>query len=65
MSDTVVQFVPVGSGGAARRVAVRARSGEAPGLFWMGGFRSDMAGTKAAFLDEWAAANGRGCIRFD
>lgn len=65
MSDTVVQFVPVGSGDAARRVAVRARTGEAPSLFWMGGFRSDMKGTKAAFLDEWAAANGRACIRFD
>jgi pimeloyl-ACP methyl ester carboxylesterase len=31
----------------------------------MGGFRSDMVGTKAAFLDEWAAANGRACTRFD
>jgi pimeloyl-ACP methyl ester carboxylesterase len=65
MADSDPQFVPVGSGEAARRIAVRARSGTAPGLFWLGGFRSDMAGTKAAFLDGWAAANGRACTRFD
>lgn len=65
MPDNDLQFVSAGSGDAARRIAVRARAGDAPGLFWMGGFRSDMKGTKAAFLDEWAAANGRACTRFD
>lgn len=65
MPDTAPQFLPVGRGDAARRIAVRARSGATPGLFWLGGFRSDMVGTKAAFLDEWAAANGRACTRFD
>jgi pimeloyl-ACP methyl ester carboxylesterase len=37
----------------------------APGLFWLGGFNSDMRGTKAIALDAWAAEHGRGCIRFD
>jgi pimeloyl-ACP methyl ester carboxylesterase len=39
--------------------------GQAPGLFWLGGFKSDMAGTKALALDAWAAEHGRACVRFD
>ena len=50
---------------AARRIAVRARAGAAPGLFWLGGFNSDMQGTKALALDAWAAEQGRACVRFD
>ena len=48
-----------------RAIAVRARAGQAPGLFWLGGFNSDMAGTKALALDAWAAEHGRACVRFD
>jgi pimeloyl-ACP methyl ester carboxylesterase len=58
-------FIEVGEGTAARRIAVRARQGAAPGLFWLGGFNSDMQGTKALALDEWAAGHGRACVRFD
>ena len=58
-------FIEVGKGEAVRRIAVRARSGAAPGLFWLGGFNSDMKGTKAQAIDEWAAAHGRACLRFD
>lgn len=36
-----------------------------PAIFWLGGFRSDMLGTKAEFLDQWAAANERSYLRFD
>ena len=36
-----------------------------PGLFWLGGFKSDMAGTKAEALDRWAAEHDRACTRFD
>ena len=39
--------------------------GGAPGLFWLGGFNSDMQGTKAVALDAWAAEHGRACVRFD
>ena len=35
------------------------------GVFWMSGFMSDMAGTKAETLDVWAAETGHGCTRFD
>jgi len=58
-------FIEVGEAGAARKIAVRAREGAAPGLFWLGGFNSDMKGTKALALDAWAAEHGRACVRFD
>ena len=63
-SETPVFFV-VGQGGAARNIAVRRRAGGNPGLFWLGGFKSDMQGTKALVLDDWARAHGRACVRFD
>lgn len=47
------------------RIAVRRREGAAPGAVWLGGFRSDMLGTKAEALDGWAAANGRAFLRHD
>lgn len=46
-------------------LAVAHRSGNPPGLVWLGGYRSDMAGTKAVELDRWCAAQGRACLRFD
>lgn len=58
-------FIEVGEGNGSRRIAVRARAGSSPGLIWLGGFKSDMAGTKALALDEWAAGKGRACVRFD
>jgi pimeloyl-ACP methyl ester carboxylesterase len=65
MSESILQFVDVGTGPAARRIAVRVRDGASPGLFWLGGFKSDMKGTKAEALDGWAADHSRACIRFD
>jgi pimeloyl-ACP methyl ester carboxylesterase len=58
-------FIEVGADDSARRIAVRAREGRAPGLFWLGGFNSDMRGTKALALDAWAAEHGRALVRFD
>ena len=58
-------FIEVGKQRAARRIAVRVREGSAPGLFWLGGFNSDMRGTKALALDAWAAGQNRACVRFD
>src|SRR3954469_16920011 len=65
MSESVLRSIDVGTGPAARRIAVRVRDGAAPGLFWLGGFKSDMQGTKAVALDRWAGDNGRSCLRFD
>ena len=58
-------FIEVGKDNEARGIAVRARAGGSPGLFWLGGFHSDMQGTKAVALDAWAAEQNRACVRFD
>jgi pimeloyl-ACP methyl ester carboxylesterase len=47
------------------RLAYAWRGGAAPGLVWLGGFRSDMEGTKAQAVDAWAARAGCACLRFD
>jgi pimeloyl-ACP methyl ester carboxylesterase len=65
MTDTCLKNLQIGTGSAHRSIAVRSRSGASPGLLWLGGFKSDMRGTKAAALDQWAAAHGRAMTRFD
>jgi pimeloyl-ACP methyl ester carboxylesterase len=65
INDQEPAFIEVGEGNTARRIAVRARVGASPGLIWLGGFNSDMTGTKAVALDAWAAERGRACVRFD
>ena len=47
------------------RLAWRAVEGAAPATVWLGGFRSDMTGTKAQTLAEWAFSQGRAFVRFD
>ncbi len=64
VDDVALQHIDVGSTDL-RAIAVRARSGAEPGLFWLSGFNSDMAGTKAVALDAWAAQQSRACVRFD
>ena len=46
-------------------IAWRKVEGDGPTLVWLGGFRSDMAGTKAQALADWALEKGRGYLRFD
>lgn len=63
-------FVTVGEGPLARRIAYLRReaigAGQGrPGLVWLGGFKSDMRGTKAERLDRYAAETGRAFLRFD
>jgi pimeloyl-ACP methyl ester carboxylesterase len=65
MDDFDPKFLTIGTGSTARRIAVRAQAGAPPGVFWLGGFHSDMRGTKAEALARWAAAHGRACVRFD
>lgn len=64
-SQTVLKSLTFGAGPDQRMIAVRQRDGASPGLFWMGGFKSDMKGTKAEALDQWAATHGRACTRYD
>ena len=48
-----------------RRIAYRRTAGRGPGVVFLGGFRSDMTGTKAQFLEAWARARGQAYLRFD
>ena len=64
-TDQEPAFIEVGEADGRRRIAVRARAGRPPGLLWLGGFNSDMTGTKALALDAWAAEHDRACVRFD
>ena len=48
-----------------REIAYHQSKGAAPGVVFLGGFRSDMTGTKALYLQDWAARTGRGFLRFD
>ena len=65
MDESTLEMVPIGNGDGAREVAVSHRLGGKPGLFWLGGFRSDMEGSKASAVDAFAARRGLACTRFD
>jgi pimeloyl-ACP methyl ester carboxylesterase len=65
MSRARLKHLTVGAGDDGRDIAVLRRNGKAPGIFWLGGFRSDMLGSKAEALDLWAEAQARAATRFD
>jgi pimeloyl-ACP methyl ester carboxylesterase len=46
-------------------IAYHRRDGRAPGVVFLGGFMSDMNGTKAASLDAFCRARGQAFLRFD
>ena len=48
-----------------RRIAYHLTGGKGPTVVFLGGFRSDMEGTKAVYLDSWCREHGRGFLRFD
>lgn len=66
-APTPIEWLEIGAGADRRAIAVRHRSsaGRAPGLLWLGGYRSDMDGTKAIELDRLAGERGMACTRFD
>ena len=69
MTDREPQFLDVATGGdGAQRIAYIAdppATASGIGLFWMPGYKSDMASTKASALAAFAHAKGYGCTRFD
>lgn len=65
MTNTpAIRFLERPDGEQIAYVRRKGHSGKA-GLVWLGGFKSDMDGTKALALDAWAAATGRSFLRFD
>ncbi len=65
MGEPVMEMVPVGNSDKTRDIAILRREGASPGLFWLGGFRSDMTGKKAVAMDAFAARRGLAATRFD
>jgi pimeloyl-ACP methyl ester carboxylesterase len=61
MPDTQAEFLDVD--GTA--IAFRRQPGTQPGIVWLGGYKSDMLGTKAGTLAAWAARDGRAFLRHD
>jgi pimeloyl-ACP methyl ester carboxylesterase len=58
----MTDFLDTASG---RRIAYHATPGSQPTLVFLGGFKSDMDGTKAVHLEAWAKAQGRAFLRLD
>lgn len=59
---TIPAFLETKSG---RRLAYHRTEGAGPCIVFLGGLKSDMMGTKAVFLEDWARRNGRAFLRFD
>lgn len=68
MTDEQPQTIIVGTGQASRPISYlsdKPSKADAASLFWLSGFMSDMASTKASALADFARQNGLGCTRFD
>lgn len=48
-----------------RRLAYHRTLGQGPWIVFLGGLKSDMEGTKALHLEQWARREGRAFLRFD
>lgn len=48
-----------------RRLAFHKVDGKGPTVVFLGGFKSDMSGTKAMALQDWAEDRGQAFVRFD
>ncbi len=51
--------------GTIGHLAYRRQAGRGPGVVFLGGFNSDMTGSKAEYLAAWCAARGQAFLRFD
>ncbi|MBU0557475.1 MAG: alpha/beta hydrolase [Alphaproteobacteria bacterium] len=61
-ATTPPSFTPNAAG---LRLAFRYRPGNGPTIVFLPGYMSDMMGSKAIALDDWAAAQGRAMLRLD
>lgn len=60
MSDIQYHALPEG-----RRIAYRFNPGAGPALVFLPGYKSDMAGSKACAVYDWARERGRACLLLD
>lgn len=59
---TDIQYLETPQG---RRLAYHRIEGAGPWVVFLGGLKSDMDGTKAIYLQDWARRTGRAFLRFD
>ncbi len=60
MTETQFHALPDG-----RRIAFRFTPGDGPALVFLPGYMSDMTGSKACAVFDWAASQGRACLLLD
>jgi len=53
------------TGPRGQKLAFSKSEGTGPTVVFLGGFMSDMTGSKAVFLEDWAKARGYAFLRFD
>jgi len=61
MNASPPQFLAVNG----TNIALLHREGREPGIVWLGGYYSDMRGSKAEWLDQWTAEKGLAFLRHD
>lgn len=61
MTTSPPQFIDVDG----TSIALRHLTGHEPGIVWLGGYRSDMLGTKAEWLERYASDKGVAFLRHD
>ncbi|MGR3637014.1 MAG: alpha/beta fold hydrolase [Shimia sp.] len=59
---SITQFLDTPQG---RRIAYHKSGQSGPTVVFLGGLKSDMEGTKAVHLEDWAKARGQSFLRFD
>jgi pimeloyl-ACP methyl ester carboxylesterase len=55
----------MGVGPDKRRIALLVDEGASPSVLWLGGFKSEMTGSKAEAVAAWGRTHGRHIVRFD
>ena len=65
MNESVEKKPETLSRGGGATIAYRRLPGKSPGVMFLGGFNSDMQGTKAVELERYCRAAGRAFVRFD
>jgi len=59
------EFIDVKTNNYPRKIALLKQKGNSASLFWLGGYKSDMQGSKAIAMAQFASELGLGAIRFD
>jgi pimeloyl-ACP methyl ester carboxylesterase len=65
MAETALPDIAFASGPDGLSLAYRHAAGSGPLIVFLPGYMSDMAGSKAEAVLQWAVDNGRGCLLLD